>query len=115
MALTSESDHAPIREYRPPTIQAHIMSATLGRRAAISLGVRMIPDPKQLPRDTAMPKPTPKTRKKRPLGCHVVAEGTAIMQRAYHEAVLFRLSIRGYQYQFECIGYTSADSVYFGQ
>jgi GNAT superfamily N-acetyltransferase len=65
-----------------------MMSGTLGRRAAISLGVLMIPDPMQLPRATAIPKPTPKTRKKFPLGCRVGSGDTVISHRAYHESVL---------------------------
>lgn len=68
--------------------QAHMIRAMLGKRAAISLGVRMIPDPMQLPRDTAMPKPTPKTRKKAPFGSRALAEVTVIRQRAYHELAL---------------------------
>ena len=58
------------------------MREALGSRSAISAGVRMIPAPMELPRDTATPKPTPSTRRSAPLGAGIVRK-TMCAQRDY--------------------------------
>src|SRR5712692_6398805 len=66
-----------------------MISKALGSREAMLAGVLMIPAPMELPRQTAIPKPTPSTRRSAALGVGVVSRGICAAHNTEQRAGTF--------------------------